>query len=440
MAKRQAALHSGKLGFESTTPWSLDALRLLFSVPRAFVPLVEAWNVQHPGSTKALELLGEQGLVAYQPGIIVDTRTGKVAAREGRAVVRWRATASGRRMLAEFTEDERIFEETYPRTGSSGRRGAVALLKAFDLDDYQARRGISAAQAISTSGLQTRLGRWWMQQFTEAGYIVPLTGKLADVREVVPGHWRITKNLCRLLDEVLDGTTYEHLRTEFRVGRRRFLEDIDPARIGITGATDYDHDVESQKVVAAMLKSPNWAGGGVFSMEPRIVLPVNDDAHPWEFDTDGGGTTFYQPDAEFRGLEELSGRRVVRRYVVEYERFQSRRDAWGHIERFLGYMHTKAFRGEPGALLFVVDTDTRCRSYVQLVEAFADHVAEDPRLGVGNPITLAVSSIDKILGSDDPLNLREWSRIEILPGADTDNRPVLHPPESSPYDSYFGRG
>jgi hypothetical protein len=440
MVRRQAALNGGKLGFDTAAPWSLDALRLLFSVPRAFGPLVEAWNIQHPGSSKALGQLCEQGLVAHQPGIIVDTRTGKVAEREGRAVVRWRATAAGRRMLAEFTEDERVFEEAYPRTGSSGRRGAVALLRAFDLDDYQARRGISATQAISMSGLETRLGRWWMQQFVESGYIVALETKLADVREVVPEHCRITKNLCKALDVALEGTTYEHLRAEFRVRRRRFLDDIDPARVGITGATDYDHDVESQKVVASILKSPNWAGGGVFSMEPRIILPVNDGSYPWEFSTTGKGTTFYQPDAEFRGIEDLSGRRVVRRYVVEYERFQSRRDAWGHIERFFGYMHTKAFRGELGALLFVVDTEARCRSYVQLIEAFADHIAEQPGLGVANPITLAVSSVEKVLGSIDPLNLREWSRIEIQPGADTENRPVLHPPESSPYDSYFGRG
>jgi hypothetical protein len=210
--------------------------------------------------------------------------------------------------------------------------------------------------------------------------------------------------------------------------------------VGITGATDYDHDVESQKVVAAILRSNSWAGGGVFSMEPRIVLPVNQGIVPWEFDERYKETAFYQPDAELRGVEEIDGRRLVRRYVVEYERFQSRRDAWGHIERFVGYMHTKALKGEAGALLFVVDSDSRRRSYVQLIEAFADHALESLHLLSQNPITLAVSSVDRVLESQDPLNLKEWSRIQLPVGADTGCRPVLHPPGSSPYDSYFGRG
>jgi len=402
--------------------------------------LVAAWDVRHPGTLKALDRLVALGLVAHQRGIIVDTRTGAPAGREGRAVVRWRATAAGKRALAEFTEDGRTFEEAYPRAEASGRHGAIELLKALSLDDYRARQGVSAMAAIGAAGLPVRLGRWWLGQFVKAGYVVELETKLADIREVVPEHWRITKTLCRKLDEILERTAYAYLRTEFRVGRRRFLENIDPARVGLTGATDYDHDVESQRVVAAILRSQNWAGGGVFLMEPRIILPVDEDLYPWQFSAAGAGTTFYQPDAELRGSETTDGRRMVRRYIVEYERFQSRRDAWGHIERFLGYMHTKALPGEAGALLFVVDTEARSRSYVQLIEAFADHIHEHPQRGVANQLTLAASSVERVLASNDPLNLREWSRIELPGGADTQYRPVLHPPESSPYDSYFGRG
>jgi hypothetical protein len=341
--------------------------------------------------------------------------------------------------LAEFTEDGRTFEEAYPRA-TGGKHGAIELLRAFDLEDYQAKHGVSAARAIAASNLPERLGRWWMQKFLDSGYIVELPVRLADVREVVPAHYRVTKLLCRQLGEVLEEFNMGYLKSEFRLSRSRFLADIDPARIGITGATDYDHDVESQRVVAALLKSDNWAGGGVFSMEPRIVLPINDNRSPWTFDQAAAGSVFYQPDAELRGVEEVDGRRLVRRYVVEYERFQSRRDAWGHIERFIGYMHTRALRGEAGALLFVVDSDSRRRGYVQLIEAFADHVLDTPEMLSANPITLAVSSVDRVVQSADPLNLREWNRIALPIGADTGCRPVLHPPESSPYDAYFGRG
>lgn len=440
MAQRGTTQLDPRLGFDAAMPWALDSLRLLFSVPRAFGPLVVAWDVRHPGTLKALERLVSLGLVAHQNGIIVDTRTGEMVKRAGRGVARWRATASGKRALAEFTEDGRTFEEAYPRAATSGRHGAIELLRALSLDDHRSRQGVSAIAVIGASKLPIRLGRWWLEQFVKAGYVVELDEKLADAREVVPEHWRITKELCRKLDEVLEHTAYEYLRTEFRVGRRRFLQNIEPARVGLTGATDYDHDVEAQRVVAAILRSQNWAGGGVFLMEPRIILPVIADMYPWQFSPTGTGTTFYQPDAELRGVETFDGRRMVRRYVVEYERFQSRRDAWGHIERFLGYMHTKTLPGEAGALLFVVDTETRRRSYIQLIEAFADHVADHPQHGAANQVTLAVSSVERVLVSDDPLNLREWSRIELPGGADTIYRPVLHPPESSPYDSYFGRG
>jgi hypothetical protein len=342
--------------------------------------------------------------------------------------------------LSAYLEDSRVFEDRHRRVTAGGASAAIALLAAFDLEDTQARHGISAMHAFDRAGMPVRLGRWWMTQFESSGYIVSLPAKIADVREVVPAHWRVTRNLCRQLSDVLDEYGPSHLRTELRLSRTKFLADIDPARIGITGATDYDHDVETQRVVAAILRSGAWAGSGVFSMEPRIVLPVDQSSIPWGFDLHGGGTSFYQPDAELRGVEQVDGRTVVRRYVVEYERFQSRRDAWGHVERFLGYMHTRALAGEGGVLLFVVDSDARRRSYVQLIEAFADHALDAPHLLPRNPVVLAVSSVQRVLDSVDPLNLREWNRIVLPVGADTHCRPVLHPPESSPYDSYFGRG
>jgi hypothetical protein len=440
MTRRGIAARAETFGFDTPTPWALDAFRLLFNVPRAFEPLAKAWDLRHPGCLRALQRLVASGFVTYQPAVVVDTRTGRVASTEGRRLTRWRTTASGKRALSAYLEDSRVFEDRHRRVTAGGASAAIALLAAFDLEDAQARHGISAMHAFDRAGMPVRLGRWWMTQFESSGYIVSLPAKIADVREVVPAHWRVTRNLCRQLSDVLDEYGPSHLRTELRLSRTKFLTDIDPARIGITGATDYDHDVETQRVVAAILRSGAWAGSGVFSMEPRIVLPVDQSSIPWGFDLHGGGTSFYQPDAELRGVEQVDGRTVVRRYVVEYERFQSRRDAWGHVERFLGYMHTRALAGEGGVLLFVVDSDARRRSYVQLIEAFADHALDAPHLLPRNPVVLAVSSVQRVLDSVDPLNLREWNRIVLPVGADTHCRPVLHPPESSPYDSYFGRG
>jgi hypothetical protein len=439
MAKRSFSSRSESFGFDTADPWALDALRLVFHVPRAYTPLVEAWDERHPGTIRALGRLVDKGFVAHQPGLIVDTRNGKIAERESRRLTRWRATARGRRAYGEFIEDVRVFEDTFSHTKPVHIDQTLALLGAFQLEDSHARYGISAAHAIEMANMPERLGRWWVQRFADAGYLVQLDQKLADVREVIPGHWRVTRVLCRQLHDVLSEFGPAHLINELRLNRMRFLDDIDPARVGLTGATDYDHDVEAQKVVAAVLRSPRWAGGGVFVIEPRIVLPIDHSTRPWSFGASGDHVVFYQPDAELRGYDELGDGGKVRRYIVEYERFQSRRDAWGHIERLLGYLHTRTHPAESAALLFVVDTESRRRTYVELVEAFADHLLENPRWAVANPTTLAVSTVKRITDSSDPLDLQGWSRIQLPSGADTGGRPVLHPPEDSPYDAYFGR-
>jgi hypothetical protein len=439
MGRRSFSARAEDFGFATGKPWALDVFRLLFNVPRAYEPLVRAWNERHPGVSSALGRLRAKGFVQYQPGVVVDTRTGSMAERPGRKVARWRATAKGRRALTEYTEDIRVFEDQHRHLKPGGAATALALLDTFDLDPAHSRYGVSVQHAIDAAGIEPRLGRWWVARFADQGFIVQLDRKLADVREVIPPHWRITRELCRQLDEVLRETGPAHLRAELRLSRSRFLDDIDPARVGITGATDFDHDVESQHILAAMLRSPRWAGGGVFAVEPRILLPVDTHTSPWSFAEGGDFHVFYQPDAELRGSEEHDGRERVRRFVVEYERFQSRRDAWGHIERFLGYLHTRSLPTEPAALLFVVDSENRRRGYIELVEAFADYAIDATDALPPNPVVLGVSSVPRVLASADPLNLREWSRIQLPARADTGGRPVLHPPESGPYDDYFGR-
>jgi hypothetical protein len=416
----------------------MDAFRLMFNVPRAYQPLVDAWEERFPGTRRALGRLVAAGFIVYQDAVVVDTRTGQVVSRPSRKIDRYLITAAGRRLLAAATEDLRNVEDLFPRTAEYNVRGVVKLLKAFDLDGSHARFGMSVPHAATMCDLPERNVRWWVTQFRTQKLIRQLDTQYADVREVVPAHWRVTRMLCRQLADALnniDGAP-AHLAREFRLSRARFLEDIEPARLGVSGATDFDHDVTTQSVLAALLRSQRCAPEGIFAVEPRFGVPTNTGVVPWQFVRGGGDTVFYQPDAELRERDDAGARRSI----VEYERYQSRRDAWSHIERFLGLLHTSAYPGEAAVLRFVVDSDTRVRSYVELIEAFADYALYHPERMPDNVVTLAVSSVPRVCGPGDGLDLKSWFRIA-LPGAPggVARQPVLHAPKASPYDEYFSR-
>jgi len=430
-------------GLEKSNPWALPALRLVFSVPRAYQDLADAWNLVHPGTRRALNKLVSLGFVAYQPGVIIDTATGAPATKESRRVARWRTTASGSRALSSFIEDLRNFEEAFPRTQAKSVVAVVGLLSALNLEDSHARFGMSANHAISISGIEPRLGRWWLMRFKERGWITELNVHYADVREVIPPHCRVTRLLCRQIGKVLDTfpKAPQALRVELRLNRSRFLDDIDPSRVGISGATDFDHDIEAQRIVSAMISSDSCVPDGQFLLEPRLSLPIDQTKRPWVFDPAGPDTIMYQPDALLSARDVEAEKTTNRRVVLEYERFQSRRDAWSHIERFLGWVHTRTLPFEHANLCFVVDSDSRRRTYIELIEAFCDHALDHPELMPPNPVILAVTSTPALMKASDALSMREWSRIALPrnPGSDTDVRPVLHSPQASPYEEYFGR-
>lgn len=441
-------------GLDTEEPWALDALRLLFNVPRAYQMLADAWDQRYPGTKKALERLVEMGFVAYQGPVVVDTRTGEDAERPTRAVRRFRTTSKGHKFALAMAEDIRVLEDTFPHVKNTNVKGVVRLLQAFDLDDSHAKYGLSVGHATDISGLPERNGRWWVERLVEKGILRELSERYADTREVVPAHWRVTRALRNQLRDVLDAfeDVPETMKLEFRLGRTRFLKDVDPARLGISGATDFDHDIECQRVLAALVRSELWVKDGIFTVEPRINLSIDTTKTPWEFDAAADGTLFYQPDAMLKDVAKkdvFSGkdgdekdRTVIS--VLEYERYQTRRDAWNHIERFLGYLHTRTFPFESAVLRFVVDSEARERSYVKLISSFATHAEDHPELVPDNDrILLAVSSVPRLLRSRDPMDLRGWHRVELhkkrADRADTGSRPVLHPSEASPYAEYFSR-
>lgn len=438
MTRRSFQHRTETFGLDTKDSWALPALRLAFAVPRVYKPLADAWESRYPGSRKALVRLTEMGFLAYQPALVVDVRSGHIASHPAAPLPRYRATAAGKRLVTAARQDLRVLTDRFPRTSKESAAKVLKLLRAFDLETPHSRYGLSVPHATELSGLPERSGRWWVKHLLDAGLLAELDERLADVREVVPAHWRVTRVLCRQLEDVLNAfpaTAPPGLKVEFRLNRTRFLDDIDPARIGITGATDFDHDIETQRVLAGVLASPRCAIGGVFSVEPRITLPGRLEKHGLVFGVDGTESAFYQPDAELR---EIHGG-VSHRSIVEYERFQTRRDAWSHIERFMGWLHIMTLPAEPAILRFVVDTELRVRSYVELVEAFADWMLDHPERHPGNQVTLAVTSARRIATSTDPLDNANWSYIDVPPGrTDTARRPVLSM-KNTPYDEYFAR-
>lgn len=439
---------SETFGFDTATPWGLPAIRLLFAVPRAYGPLVEAWETRHPGTRAALAKMVDQGFVAYQAPVVVDTQTGKTASRSSRRVPRYRTTWRGHELTVAANEDIRILEERFPRTSAANMAGVLGLMNSFDLDDSHVKFGISTRAANITPGsggrtswLPERTAKWWVKRLVEDKYLRELDDRYADVREVVPEHWRVTRSLSKQLVDVFEAFTddAEAWKAELRLRRTRYLTDIDPARVGLSGATDFDHDVECQRILAALFRSPAASAEGIFNVEPRIVLTST--GVPGEQPVDlniGSEPIFYQPDAEMREQLPTGG---IRRSIVEYERYQSRRDAWSHIERFLGYLHDRTLPMEPAVLRFVVDSERRERTYVELIEAFADYAIDHPERIPANAITLAVSSVPRVLRSADPLSDAAWFRVT-LPGsgrADTECRPVLHSAAHSPYNDFFAR-
>lgn len=430
---------SETFGFDTPDPWALPALRLLCSVPRAYQPLVDAWELRHPGTVAALDKMTAQGFVAYQSGVVIDTTTGTTEERETRKVPRYRTTASGHALAVAGAEDLRVLEERFPRTAAHNMYGVLRLLEAFDLNHSHVKFGLSSRYAAELCGMAPRTVKWWVNRLVADKYLALLPVEHADVREVVPAHWRVKRSLSKQLNDVLDAFAPDAaaLKVEFRLGRTRYLDDIDPARRGISGATDFDHDVECQRVLAALFSSETAVSEALFNVEPRFVLTADTQAVPAVFGA-ADDLVFYQPDAEIR---ERSGS-GIRRSVIEYERYQSRRDAWGHIERFLAYLWARTLPMESAVLRFVVDSKRRERAYVELIQAFADYAIDYPERMPPNAVTLAVSSVPRVLGAEDPLSDAAWFRIQV-PGtgrADTTCVPVLHPAHASPYDDYFARG
>ena len=409
---------------------------LLFCVPRVYQTLADAWDERHPGCLEALERLRQLGFVEYQKGVLIDVRTGDTVSSAGKSLDRFVLSRSGRALFREAKEDLRVLEDRWKKLETANAVGVLGLMGAFDVKGSNAAIGVSTPQAMLSSNLAERTGRWWVRKLESEGLLVRLEDRKPDSREVIPGHWRPTRQLAQQLADVFEEyPIWSHYVNKWRLGRSRYLSDIDPARIGVAGATDFDHDVNAQRILAKMLASERLSTNSAFDVEPRVKLHADDLPHgAVQFAKDGSTLVMYQPDAVLIESTEQNGRF---RNIVEYERYQSRRDGWAHLERFCGYMalHTNSF--ESAKVRFVVDSESRVRGYVELIEAFSEYLEENPHRAPQNEIILCVASLPKVLQSPDALDDRGWHRL-VLPQGGGECR--LHNEKTTPFNTYFSKG
>lgn len=425
-------------GFSTAEPWSLNALRLLYHSPRVFRPLAEAWEQMHPGTLSGLERLTELGFVAYQGPVVVDTRTQDQTDTATRAVDRFRLTASGHRLLKAALLDPSELRVRFPRITDPNIHGVIEMLSEFAVDSTRARDGRSLVHFATTGPLPRRTAYFWGEKLVAAGYLRQLPNRAPDARDAIPGHWRVTRALSTQLKTVFSEFTKNGpLVKEFRLGRTRYLDDIELTRVSVGGGTDFDHDVVAQALLAEMLGSPQLEPGLGVKLEPHFKVGIDNKQMPWVFNKGTSDVVFYQPDALFYTQSNTYGREVC---ALEYERLQSRRKAWSHIERFIGHLVTHSLPiFDPGArLLFVVDTERREKSYVELIEAFGDWAERNPDLMPAHKLTLSVSSRVRLDDAKDPLSRSAWFNVDYqtIPQGPGTNC-VLHSADHSPYLEYF---
>ncbi len=433
MAQRRTyAQRRETFGFETATPWSLDALRLLCNTPRAYLDLLDAWDRRHPGTCAAVERLTDAGFLDHQAAVVVNTVTGQPATitQGTRPVTRYKITTKGSDALARWQADVRYFDLDFPRSKGRNTDVIVAFVAAFDLRGADAKIGMSFKGAVAKSGITQ--AQWWLKHLLENKYIKARPNKAADVRCVVPEHWRVNSHLRLQLRDTLGNYSgqWGHLVDELQLATRKAtLGDVDPGLIKIKGAVHYEHDVTSANMAGLLVASEQFAPGEFFRIEGVHNLSVNNDVYPWQFVDGTANSTGYQPDIELTAVDSDG---TQRRVAVEYERSQSRGDGWEHIEKFVGYTHLHAPSGETNDLLFVVDSQRRKDSYVELIEAYTDWATEDPSRLPANRIRLGVATEDGLANADDPLDVSAWDHLDPWSLVDADDAkgaipgPVLH--------------
>lgn len=435
---------SETFGCEGADPWAAEALHLLYSAPRIYEHLLEAWDSRYPGAKKAVYRLMDLGFVTRQDPISPNGS----ASDSKRSMVRYVATAAGRELSSEQQTDPRTLSITFPKMAPATEQPLETLLGKLCELSVPGKDGMSVSHMAQVSGLSYAVAYSWASRLEKKKFARRAPAKKKDKDPSIPAHYRPTRSLTKQaarLSEVFPDKA--HILAP-AARRMSFLKDIPTSAARNLG--DWSHDVAAQEVVADMLKSQSMsplAHGAPLLIEPVINLAtsaVESDSSdyriilPEPFSSavhNDPQRRVYQPDAVFSATFDTP---VQSRCVLEYERQRHRADGWLHVEKFMGYMAAYTFPGTPGALLFVVDTPKREKSYVAMCEAFADSMAENPTRLPSNRITLAVSTAERLKAPGNPLLPSRWATIQMMMPSPSDRaqRCILHKDGRIPMSRY----
>jgi hypothetical protein len=170
-------------------------------------------------------------------------------------------------------------------------------------------------------------------------------------------------------------------------------------------------------------------------VEPKFKIKVNKNLNAYISSKDGNNILYYQPDALF--FEYIDNTRFFS--ILEFERYQNRKDGWIHIEKLLCFAHQNLLPFEGIILRFVVGSEKRLNSYLDLLEAFAHYISINTDKIPNNKIIFSLATTERIYYANDALDDNNWYRINIIGSDNAVKNIAIHEQSSSPYSNYFGK-
>ena len=150
------------------------------------------------------------------------------------------------------------------------------MLQEFAVDSTRARDGRSIIHFAETGPLPRRTAYFWCHKLVDAGYLRAPPATCRCKRR----HSRSLASHTRASNPNENRNAgvpqWKFLSQEFRLGRSRYLNDIELTRVSIGGGTDFDHDVVTQSILADMLGPPTIATNAPIRLEPWHRLTVVD--------------------------------------------------------------------------------------------------------------------------------------------------------------------